>query len=506
MIDRTMADEARIEIALRLRAAAMKRTGDDDPIWVPLPGPQTEAYESEADELYYGGAAGGGKTDLVLGLAATQHRKSIIFRREYPQLRDVISRSRDLLRMKGSFNGRETSWRLADGAILEFGATQYETDVAKYQGRPHDFKGFDELPQFSEAQYRFLIGWARTVIPGQRVRVVGAGNPPTTAEGEWVIKYWAPWLDEQHPHPAVPGELRYFAVVDGKDIECATAEPFTYKGETVTPRSRTFIPARLTDNPYLSSSGYASVLQGMPEPLRSQMLYGDFTIRSDDDPWQVIPTDWVLKAQERWHPENQPPGPMTSAGTDIARGGKAQTVIAPRYGAWFAPLRKYPGTTTPDGPSVVALIVEALQHGGIANLDVIGVGASVFDLCVQQGLAVNAINFSEKSPGTDRTGNLHFINLRAYAYWAFREALDPLTGDGIALPPDRELRADLCAARWTMRVNGIAVEPKEDIASRLGRSPDCGDAVVLGALGDIVPGAPLGIIAQGFARGWGILS
>ena len=40
----------------------------DAPPWVPLPGPQTEAYESLADVTFYGGAAGGGKTDLAIGL------------------------------------------------------------------------------------------------------------------------------------------------------------------------------------------------------------------------------------------------------------------------------------------------------------------------------------------------------------------------------------------------------------------------------------------------------
>jgi hypothetical protein len=55
-------------------------------VWLTLPGPQLEAYYSEADELFYGGSAGGGKTDLLLGLALTQHRHTKIFRREAPQL------------------------------------------------------------------------------------------------------------------------------------------------------------------------------------------------------------------------------------------------------------------------------------------------------------------------------------------------------------------------------------------------------------------------------------
>ena len=50
-------------------------------VWVPNPGPQTDAYFSDADELFYGGQAGGGKTDLELGLALTAHRRSLVLRR-----------------------------------------------------------------------------------------------------------------------------------------------------------------------------------------------------------------------------------------------------------------------------------------------------------------------------------------------------------------------------------------------------------------------------------------
>jgi len=54
-----------------------------------------------------------------------------------------------------------------------------------------------------------------------------------------------------------------------------------------------------------------------------------------------------------------------------------------------------------------------------------------------------------------------------------------LKGEGIALPPDPELVSDLCAPRWKLTARGIQVESKDEIIKRLGRSPDCGDAVVM---------------------------
>ena len=346
---------------------------------------------------------------------------------------------------------------------------------------------FDELPQFLESQFRFLIGWARITIPFQRVRGVSCGNPPTYAQGEWVIRYWAPWLDSQHTNPAAPGERRWFAVIDGSDEEVEDGTPFEFKGDMITPKSRTFIPARLQDNPALMQTGYLSVLQGMPEPLRSQMLYGDFTAGLDDDPWQVIPTAWVRAAVERWKAAPKPEIPITTLGVDVARGGSDQTILAPRFGTYFAPLLKYAGSATPDGPAVsnnVVRFLTTVRGKPLINVDVVGVGSSAYDSMRAAGLRPAAINFGAAAPkgSTDKSGRLGFANLRAFAYWKLREALDPDLGDGLALPDDRELLADLTAPRWMLRAGGVQIEEKEEIRKRIGRSTDCGDAVALALL------------------------
>ena len=95
-------------------------------LWVPQNGPQLEAYNSKADELYYGGAAGGGKTDLVLGLAATKHQRSIVFRRTYPELRFIKERAEEIwghLRREGAgYNDTYNLWRFPNGKTVEFGA------------------------------------------------------------------------------------------------------------------------------------------------------------------------------------------------------------------------------------------------------------------------------------------------------------------------------------------------------------------------------------------------
>lgn len=438
---------------------------------------------SEADILYFGGAAGGGKSDLLLGLGITAHKKSIIFRREYLQLRELVDRSMELLGGTAArYHQTFTRWiNIPGGRTLEFGAVQHEKDREKYKGRPHDLKAFDEVPDFTETQFRFLMAWNRTTDPNQRCRVVCAGNPPTHSEGDWVIRYWAPWVSEYHPNPARIGELRWFAVIDGKDTELDSHHPIRHKGEIILPTSRTFIPALLTDNPYLRDTGYAAVLQNLPEPLRSQLLYGDFKSRKPDPEMQVIPTDWIKAAQWRWKDRNEPDKPLTHLGVDPSRGGADATEIAPRIGNYYKQILTYPGSAVPDGEVCADLVEEALGQdlNAAIHIDVIGIGASAFDFLNKRDLDVIAVDFREKTDFQDSSGLMDFRNVRAAAYWSLREDLDPKIGGDLALPPGDELIADLAAPRSTPTPRGYLLEPKKDIVKRLGRSPGKGDAVVM---------------------------
>ncbi len=448
---------------------------------MPLPGPQKEAYESEADVLFYGGSAGGGKTDLVIGLSLTKHQRSMIYRRVGTELQSIIDRLEEIRGSQDGYSSRLNTWRIGGGRQIEFGAVPNLGDEKKYQGRPHDLKVFDEITSFFESQFRFLSGWKRTTKKGVRCRVVCTGNPPVDSDGEWVIKYWAPWLDPTHPNPAKPGELRWFAVIDGKDAEVANGEPFNHKGKMITPHSRTFIPSRVQDNPFLMETGYEATLQALPEPLRSQMLDGNFQAGKDENPYQVIPSAWVRAAQERWT-ENGKKESMSSVGQDVARGGKAETVISRRHGAWYDKLLCYPGVATPDGPSAAAVAIAAVKDSAPIHVDVIGCGTSPYDHLNQAGVHVVGVNGAGASHGSDQSGKLRFFNLRAEIWWKMRESLDPRAVPPVALPPGQDVRADLCAPTWKLKGGKILIESKEDLMSRIGRSPDKGDAIVYASI------------------------
>jgi hypothetical protein len=446
-------------------------------LWKPLPGPQTLAFNSEAHILGYGGAAGGGKTDLACGKTLRRHKNIMILRREATQLTGVIERFTQLLGSREGFNGQDKIWRLKD-RVIEFGSVPHLGDERRYQGRPHDLLVFDEAANFLEHQVRFLLGWLRTTDPSQSCQALLTFNPPTSSEGQWVIQFFAPWLDKNHPNPAKPGELRWFATIDGKDIEVPNGEPFTHGKETVKPMSRTFVPSRVTDNPYLMGTGYMATLQGLPEPLRSQMLNGDFHAGLEDDPFQVIPSAWVEAAMQRWERPAKLEA-MDSLGVDVARGGRDQTIIARRHGMWFDEPLAYPGKETPDGPSTAGLTIAAMRDKAPIHIDVIGVGSSPYDFLKDAGQHVLGINVSESATERDLSGLLEFYNLRSQLWWKMREALDPSRNTGIVLPKDSRLKADLCAPKWKLKGSKIKVESREEIIARIGRSPDFGSAYIL---------------------------
>lgn len=457
-------------------------------VWVPNPGPQTEAYFSEADELFYGGQAGGGKTDLMVGLAITQHKRSLILRRLNKEIKGLIDRMAEVIGHRVGLNSQTGTWRLPGSIIIDTGGCQMEEDKQGYKGNPHDFVGLDEISDFTETQYRFITGWNRSADLKQRCRVLATGNPPTRPEGLWVLRYWAAWLDPKHPNPAQPGELRWYTTdANGDQIEVGGRGPHLLPGmdEPVEARSRTFIPATLSDNPDLAATNYGATLDSLPAELRAAYRDGNFGTALKDDPYQVIPTEWVTAAQKRWTPTPPVGVPMTGMGVDVAI-AKDKFVIAPRHDGWFQKLIVIPGHEAKDAKRMAGVVVASRRDNATVIVDCGGGwGADVYAQLTANG--IDAVGYmgvkSTKRKSAD--GKFHFSNVRTEAIWSFREALDPSQpgGSQVALPPDAELKADLCAPSYSVKGNiggqTLTVESKEKVCDRLGRSTDRGDAVIM---------------------------
>lgn len=450
--------------------------------WLANPGPQQRAVDCEADELYFGGGAGGGKSSLIIGLALTQHRRSLILR-EFNK--DAVALGEELLKMAGSsdgWNGQTLRYRAHD-KLIEFAGIPNEKDKERHKGVARDLICFDELGDVFESQYTFIIGWCRSTIPGQRCRVVSTGNPPTRAKGLWVIKRWAAWLDPAHPNPAKDGELRWYTTgEEGIEIEVDGRGPHLIGGQMIEAKSRTFIRARLEDNPDLANTGYESTLAAMPAELRAAYRDGKFDASLKDHPFQLIPTAWILEAQKRWSPQIPYGIPMCAMAADPGGGGRDNTTVASRHDGWFAPILVIPSKLTPLGRDVAGLIVANRRNEAAVCVDMGGgYGGAPYQTLIENGIEPRAYKGAEKTSRRTADGKLGFTNLRTAVHWRFREALDPSQpgGSPIALPPNPRMVAGLTALTFEVTPHGIKALSKEEVCDRLGFSPDESDAVVM---------------------------
>ncbi|MGC2295309.1 MAG: DEAD/DEAH box helicase family protein [Candidatus Dormiibacterota bacterium] len=204
---------------------------------------------------------------------------------------------------------------------------------------------------------------------------------------------------------------------------------------------------------------------------------GEFASGDEDS---VIPLGWVEDAFDRWRAWKASGAEAEGEvviGVDVARFGTDQTAIVTRQGNVMTDLERHSleDTMTTCGRVAAKLARPASK----AVVDVIGVGGGVVDRLREQKLSVEAFNASEASSGSDRSGELGFLNMRSDAWWGLRDQLDPTYGPTICLLPDDQLLGDLCAPKWTITSAGkIQIESKEAIRKRLGRSTDAGDAVV----------------------------
>jgi hypothetical protein len=478
-----------------------------DRVWYPQEGPQTEALLSDAFVLLYGGSAGSGKTDLGIGAAMTEHKRALLIRRQFTDLKGLTDRSIQINGTRDGFNGSSPPrLNTRDNRLLMFGSAKDENALMSLQGIPRDLLYVEEAAQLPEHSIKTLIGWTRSNDPDQRCRVILGSNPPLSDEGAWMAQIFAPWLDPTHPNPAEPGELRWFCTDHyGEDVAVPGPGVYEYNDEgypvlskkdendnaAYRAQSRTFVPARLKDNKFLLDTGYKQVLDNMPEPQRSALRDGNFAKARQDAELQLIPSDWIAAAQARWEPHPPDMMPQTCMGVDVAQGGMDRTIIARRHAGWYDELIDKPGRETPDGKSIAGLVMQHRMNMADIVIDMGGgYGGSAYEQLASNlpvypetgESSVHKYKGSEKSNRKTVQGGLPFYNKRAEAYYRFREALDPGQpgGSDIALPTDDELFRQLCSIRLKEDdATVLQLEPKVNLVKRIGKSPDKADAVVM---------------------------
>jgi len=235
---------------------SLREEANDNIIFKPNSGPQTDFLAAPERDVLYGGAAGGGKSYAMLidplRYAHRASHRALILRRSMPELRELIDKSRELY--PRAFPGckyREVEklWNFPSGAKVEFGFLERDADVYRYQGQAYSWIGFDEITHLpTEFGWNYLASRLRTTDPEIMPYMRCTANPGGVG---------AHWVKKRYILPSPPNE--------------------SFKGEDGL--TRKFIPARLDDNPYLAEDGrYEEMLKALPDIQRKQLLEGNWEI------------------------------------------------------------------------------------------------------------------------------------------------------------------------------------------------------------------------------------
>lgn len=255
---------------------------------------------------------------------------------------------------------------------------------------------------------------------------------------------------------------------------------------------------------------------GESSAVYQNKVRGEFCVQEESG---VIPLAWIEEAMERHDAITQAIAegkldepPLTLLSADIAYSGSNQTAIARFRQDYVEAIETalHVDTMTTAGKLMgicrsacgvsaaeLARLSDSEQRQRLRRVkvvvDVIGVGAGVYDRCKEQGAHAIPFNAAEKTDRTDRTGELEMLNRRSAAWWGLREALDPTYFPTLCLPRDDRLLTELKLPKWKQNSTGkIVVESKDDIARRLNTlnakskseqnstSTDLADTIVMG--------------------------
>ena len=228
----------------------------DNIVFHPNEGPQTEFLAAPERDVLYGGAAGGGKSYAMLvdplRYAHKKAHRALILRRSMPELRELIDKSRELYPQAFpgcKFREVEKLWNFPSGAKIEFGFLERDADVYRYQGQAYSWIGFDEITHLpTEFGWNYLASRLRTTDSSIETYLRCTANPGGVG---------AQWVKKRYVNPVDPNTS--FIGKDGL--------------------SRKFIPARLDDNPYLALDGrYEEMLKALPPVQRKQLLDGNWDV------------------------------------------------------------------------------------------------------------------------------------------------------------------------------------------------------------------------------------
>jgi hypothetical protein len=251
--------------------------GESEVVFQPNEGPQTEFLSAGERDVLYGGAAGGGKSFALLAdplrFCHNPNHRGLLLRRTLDELTELIDKSRQLYTKAfpgAKFRESKSTWVFPSGATIWFTYLDRDKDVTRFQGQAFNWIGIDEITQYPTPYvWDYLRSRLRSTDPElQKHLYMRCTANPGGVGGWWVKKMY---IDDVEPNKAFAAfdidTMTPFLWPDGHE---KAGQPLFY---------RKFVPARLTDNPYLLADGqYEAMLRSLPEVERKRLLEGDWDV------------------------------------------------------------------------------------------------------------------------------------------------------------------------------------------------------------------------------------
>jgi phage terminase large subunit-like protein len=281
----------------------------------PQKGSQELAMNIKADFIIYGGAAGSGKTHLllmkVLPYIKDPNFQASFFRRNTKQLKQQGGIWEESKKMYAPFkpltNNTDLKHVFPEGSTLTFNHLEHEKHKYSFQGGQLSAALFDELTHFSQTQVTYILSRLRSDAEVDGF-AFGTCNPDNQS---WVLNWVEWWLDEDgFPDKEKQGILRYYLLIDDSPVfadtpeeleelypeQCKVWNPNDNEWIKIRPKSFTFIAGNIFHNQELIKRNpkYLAELNSLPRVERARLLEGN---------WYAVPEsegyckrEWLLKA------------------------------------------------------------------------------------------------------------------------------------------------------------------------------------------------------------------